>query len=139
MSMPAQPTRLALWIDKHGEPDQLKVEYRQTGTDTADTYITLTCSRSNKSIEVQPGDINERDRYGYKAGDDVCLNLSHATIVELTAGGRKRVDEWKAFQKREARDLAEFARLRRKFARKPAAPEAETMFEAYDPECIPGN
>src|SRR5437879_1312169 len=101
MTAPVRPSRLALWIDRHGEPDQLKVEYRQTGTDTAATWIILTCTGSKHSTEARPGDIG-KDSYGFKAGDDVYLHLSHATIVELTEGGRKRVAEWKAFQKREA-------------------------------------
>lgn len=113
MTAPKQPSRLALWIGKNGEPDQLKVDYRQTGADTADTWVILTCTHSKKSIEVRPGEIGG-DRYGHD--NDVYLHLGHATIVELTEGGRKRVDEWKAFQKKEARDLAEFERLKNKFA-----------------------
>jgi hypothetical protein len=113
MTAPKKPSPLALWIDKHGTPDQLKVDYRQTGTDTADTWIILTVTDSKKSTETRPHEIGS-DRYGYE--NDVYLHLSHASIVELTEGGRKRVDEWKAFEKKEAKDLAEFDRLKTKFA-----------------------
>lgn len=112
MTAPKEPSRLAKWIDKNGNPDQLKVEYRQTGPDTADTWIILTCTDRKKSIEVQPHELSS-ERWG---DHDVYLHLDHASIVELTDDGRKRLDEWKAFQKREAKDLAEFERLKRKFA-----------------------
>jgi hypothetical protein len=112
MPAPQKPSRLALWINKHGDPDQLKVEYRQTGTETADTWVILTCTHTKKSIEVGINEIGTQ-QYGE---DDVLLHLSHASIVELTDAGRKRVVEWKAFLAREAKDLSEFERLKKKFA-----------------------
>jgi hypothetical protein len=115
MSMPPEPTRLSLWMDKNGQPVALAVDYRQTGTDTAETFIVLTAS-NGKKIEVGRHEFEDcNGRYGTQPGHDVYLCISHATCMDWTEGGRKRLEEWKAFRNREQRDLAEFERLKKKF------------------------
>lgn len=117
--VPQKPSRLALWIAEHGTPNQLRVEYRPTGTDTADTWIILTVTdygKKGSQIEIKPEEL-VRDCYGYDRGQDVCLKLDHAHCVDLTDGGRKRLAAWKEFQKQEAADIAEFDRLKQKFGK----------------------
>lgn len=116
---PPKPSRLALWIAEHGMPNQLRVEYRPTGVDTADTWIVLTVTDYGKKVsqtEIRPGDL-ARDCYGYEPGEDVCLKITHAHCVDFTENGRKRLDAWREFQKKEAADIAEFDRLKQKFGK----------------------
>lgn len=119
---PTKPSRLALWIYKNGVPNQIKVEYRATGVDTAETWYILSVfndgfkpKKETASIEIRPGELEHNDTYGYQDGKDVCLRLDHAHCVALTECGRKRLDDWFAYQKKEARDIAEFERLKKKF------------------------
>lgn len=115
MGAPPKPARLSLWMAENGRPNQLRVAYRQTGTDTADTWIVFTVTDFGKkgaSIEARPGDFG-RDRWG---SEDVALIIDHAFCLDWTEGGRKLLEEWQAFVKKEARDLAEFERLKKKFA-----------------------
>lgn len=113
---PPKPSRLSLWMSGHGRPSQLRVEYRPTGVDTAETVVILTVTdyseKKGASIEVSPGEIG-RERYG--SNNDVFLHIDHAFIVDWTDQGRKRLDEWLSFNKRNARELAEFERLKKKF------------------------
>lgn len=110
---PPKPSRLSLWMDKHGRPHQLTVEYRAAGTDTAETWIVLAANAS-MTIEIRPGEL-ARDRYGLGHDGDTYLKLDHAFCVDWTEEGRKRLAAWRAFQKREAHDIAEFDRLKKKF------------------------
>lgn len=41
--------------------------------------------------------------------------VARTELFEFTESGRKKLDEWNAFQKREARDLADYTRLKAKF------------------------
>jgi hypothetical protein len=118
--VPPKPSRLLLWMDKNGTPSQLRVEYRPTGVDTAETWIVLSVIGERgivtASVDIHPGEL-ARDTYGNEPGQDVCLRLDHAFCVRPTENGRKRLDAWKAFQKREAADISEFARLKEKFGK----------------------
>jgi hypothetical protein len=109
---PPKPSRLALWIDANGRPNQLRVDYRPTGTDTAETIITLK-TEAGKSTECRPSEIGQ-DRHGCR-DRDVYFEIGHAYVADLTEVGRKKVQEWKAFQRREAHDIAEYKRLKLKF------------------------
>lgn len=118
-TMPPRPTRLSLWMATHGRPNRLTIDYVQTGTDSADTVITLDVVHQGKvlhSTKVTAADIPVLDRFGVTAGNDVRLVLDHAHVCDWTEYGRSRLAKWKAFEDTEARDLAEYARLRKKFA-----------------------
>lgn len=116
--MPPRPTKLSLWMGTHGRPNRLTVRYIQTGPDTADTTILLEVVHDGKvlhSTSVTAGAIPVLDRFGVTPGNDCRLILDHAHVVDWTEHGKKRLEAWKAWQDVEARDLAEYARLKKKF------------------------
>jgi hypothetical protein len=108
---PKKPSDLALWIAKNGDPDQIKVDYRQIGCDEAETYVILTVTSSGKSIEVHERELRDESY----ADCEAHIKLSHCSIVELTDLGQKRVTEWEKFVRVNARDLREYRRLQKKF------------------------
>lgn len=110
MSIPEKPSRLALWIDKYGSPNEMKIEYIQTGTDTAETKITLQTDKH--SIIIGRYEFSDSK---YDSKQDVYLCISHCSLFDLTDNGRKKLEEWKSFNKKEARDLSEYKRLQAKF------------------------
>jgi len=98
-----KPNETILKLYNLGWINEMKVDYRQTGTDTADTFCVL--GKGKKQIK---GKWNT-----YKEYLDVMV--SHAYIAKLKPEYEKQVEDWKKFEKENADDLAEFERLKVKF------------------------
>lgn len=90
------------WIARH-YVDTVKVEYRQTGTDTAETYVTLIAGKDK---------VTWRDSTFNKVAQ---LQLGYNTVVSPRYGVRERVEARDNWEKANARELAEFKRLWAKF------------------------
>lgn len=117
--LPPRPSKLSLWMYKHSRPTRLTVEYRPTGVDTAETVIILEVIDSQDKVlgktEVSRGDLLENNSYGHDPGQDVQLRIDHAHVADWTANGKKRLGEYLEWEKKEARDLADYRRLHTKF------------------------
>jgi hypothetical protein len=98
-------------MEKHGRPNQIKVDYVQTGTDTAETQVTFKTDHG-KSITV--GD-HEFGTSKFDTNHDVFVHIDFAHVADWSDDGRKQLSEWNTFNKAEARDLAEYKRLKKKF------------------------
>lgn len=115
---PPRPSRLSLWMEKHGRPHRMEIDYRQTGNDTAETVIIFSTLEYYKkkveaTIEVSRGEFGM-----YNArfeNDEVYLCIDHAHILDWTDAGRQKLNAWNAYQKKEERDIADYKRLRAKF------------------------
>lgn len=108
--IPAPVTDQERWIAKH-YVDTVKVEHRQTGTDTAETFVTL---------------IAGKDRVTWRK-ETFCkvarLELSYNTVVEPNYGVRDRVRAREAWEKANDEELAEYKRLRSKFEQQKEVPD----------------
>lgn len=117
--LPPRPSNLSIWMYKHSRPNRLTVEYRPTGADTAETVIVLEVIDSTGKVlgktEVSRGDLLENNSYGHDPGQDVQLRIDHAHVADWTANGKNRLDEYIAWERREAKDLADYRRLHTKF------------------------
>ena len=83
----------------------VKVHYYQTGTDTSET-----------DWEVFPSEgKSQRWRAGTVRGY-VQFEPDWVRLFKVLPSVRKEVEEWQAFEKKEKRDLAEYKRLKAKFA-----------------------
>lgn len=90
------------WIVHH-RPDSIRVEYRQTGADTAETYVHL--SEREQTVCWL-------DRTFRAVAD---LDLSHASIAKPEYGVRERVLDREKYEKNNAAELATYRRLKAKF------------------------
>lgn len=105
---PKKPSAVAAWLYKNGFADKMKVDYRMTGVDTADTWVILWSSRSPPArLECRPGSI--------LGNPEVELAISCNSIVTLTAEGRRVCHEREEYEETHAKELAEYQRLKDKF------------------------
>lgn len=98
-----KPTDLVIWLADNWPLTGLAVDYVQTGTDTADTEVTITGSKGSKRLRwttLQPL---------------IDVRVGYNSVAELKSHLAKQVVEWREFAKKEAKDLAEFERLKKKF------------------------
>ena len=93
----------ARWICSH-RVIGVSIEYVQTGTDTAETYLTLTPESGNK--------VRWLDRTFSKVAT---LELDHYRLVKPKYGVREEVEAWDKYEKANAAELAEYERLRAKY------------------------
>lgn len=100
--IPAPVTPEERWI-VHNRVDSVRVEYRQTGTDTAETYVHLTAGDRT---------VCWRDTTFKKVAR---LELSWATLVEPVYGLREKVEARDKWEKANAKELAEYQRLKLKY------------------------
>lgn len=102
---PRKPPGKLLEIFNLGRIDGVYVEHIQTGTDTADTRVTLSNLRQGGNVVG----------WVYEITPYITLRFSWATLAELKPEYVKQVEDWIAFEKKNARDLAEYRRLKAKF------------------------
>lgn len=82
----------------------IRVEYRMTSADTADTYVHLTGWEGQKACW--------RDTTFAKVAR---LRLDYNSCAEPLPGIREKVEARKAWERKNARELAEYRRLKAKF------------------------
>lgn len=100
--VPPDVTDEERWI-VHNRVDTISVEYRQTGTDTAETYLHL--KAGDKKVIWLDATFNKV----------ATLNLSWATLCEPKYGVRERVLAREEYEKTNAKELAEYKRLHAKY------------------------
>lgn len=91
------------WIVKNAVT-AIRVEYRQTGVDTAETYLHLT-PHQGKPVCWKASTFNRVAR----------LELTHFECVRPLYGVREAVEAREKWEKANARELSEYRRLKAKF------------------------
>ncbi len=97
-----KPNKIILNLYNLGWINEMKVDYKQTGTDTADTFCVL--SDGKKQIKGKWSTYKEY----------LEVRVSHAYIAKLKPTYEKQAEDWKKFEKENADDLAELERLKAK-------------------------
>jgi len=82
----------------------LRVYYYQTGTDTSDT-----------DWELTPAEGAKKRMKSHSVIDLVDLRPDWVRVLQVKSFVIKEVDDYKKFEKKEKKDLAEFERLKAKF------------------------
>ena len=82
----------------------IDIDYKQTGNDTAETYVTITGIN---------GDIAKGLWETYK--DYLFLHVSYNSVASIHDEYIKQVAEWKVYEEDNKKDLVEFERLKLKF------------------------
>lgn len=100
--IPDPVTEQERWIAKH-RVDSIRVEYRQTGTDTAETFVTLTDGKEKVTW------------VGSTFRKVARLELGYNTLATANYGVAERVAARDKWEEANARELAEYKRLRAKF------------------------
>lgn len=90
------------WIVRH-YVDTIRVEYRQTGVDTAETYVHLKAGKNE--VCWHSSTFNKVAR----------LYLSHNACVETNYGVREKVKAREEWEKKHASELALYKQLKEKF------------------------
>lgn len=90
------------WVVHHFV-DSIRVEYRQTGTDTAETYVHLTSGKDKVCWHEST----------FKRVAEV--ELSYSTIVKPKYGLREKVEAREKWEKANAAELATYRRLKEKY------------------------
>lgn len=98
-----KPNDVVLRLHALGWIHGLHIEQRQTGTDTADTFVKITGSNGKAS--------------GLWSTYEQHLDLTpdHNSICSLRRSDAEHVEAWERFERANAADLAEYKRLRAKF------------------------
>ena len=98
---PPRPSADAIKVDSLGLITKMEISYRQSGIDSADTWISL------NGVEFQ-GTVTSLLDY----------SPSYNSLVRLKDAERKKVKEWIEFERQNANELAEYRRLEKKFGGK---------------------
>lgn len=107
-----QPDELALWLSRYFI-DTMKIDYRQTGCDTAETYIIMSGSGMNDDDETV--DV-EREELLSEVSKYVDFQPSHNQVFVLSAKYDNECRAWWNFVEENEEDLEEYERLKKKFA-----------------------
>lgn len=102
-----KPDEHLLALYKLGWITGVSVDYRQTGTDTSDTYVTFANSYDNKKVM---GLLSNYTKY-------IKLDFSYNTVATIHPEFISMVTEWEKFEQKNKRELAEYKRLQEKFGR----------------------
>ena len=98
-----KPNATILTLFKLGQITGISVDYRQTGTDTAETYVTLT--GGNASFTGKWGTVKD-----YL---DVSVRVNE--VARLDRRYQVQCEDWLAFVSREKKEFKEYERLKKKF------------------------
>lgn len=98
-----KPNKNLIKLCELGYITEIKVSYRQTGTDTAETFVKIT--GSGGKVEGLWTTWNPYLR----------LRIDYNTIAEVVPHMQAEVEAWKDFEKKNAAELATYNRLKKKF------------------------
>jgi len=98
-----KPNKIVMKLCDLGWIHGLHIEQRQTGTDTAETFVKIT--GSNGKVEGR--------WHTYREFLD--LVPSHNSVCHVKEKYVRQVDDWRKFEKQNAKELAEYKRLKDKF------------------------
>lgn len=99
-----KPSSKLLRLYELGSISAISVEYRQTGTETADTFATITGSQGSLTDVVW-------DCYREFLDVRVWTN----TVAVIKRQYSNEIEEWRKFEDNNANELAEYERLKAKF------------------------
>ena len=97
-----KPTEIELWLVRSSPIHTVHVSYDMTGVDTADTNVTLTGSQGTRKFK----------KHTLQGLGGMCLGYN--SVFEPSRRVVEDVKAWTDFEKQNASDLAEFARLKEK-------------------------
>jgi len=103
-AIPQKPPETLSRLYDFGLIQGIHVDYRQTGDDTADTFVVL---KSSSGKEIR-GKWDTYKKY-------LCVGVTHAYIAELKDHYRQMVIAWRKYEKSNRAELAEYYRLKRKY------------------------
>lgn len=95
---PPRPSPDAFAVHKLGRIHTMRIEYRMTGTDTADTWLFL------NDVEFQRSVLTLLE-----------YSADHASLARLKDSERKKVKDWQEFETQNAAELAQYRHLHKKF------------------------
>lgn len=98
-----KPSNILLKLCEIGWIQGIFIEYKQTGTDTSETFVTLTGSK----------DILKGLWRTYSPYLDV--EVGHCYVAKIKQEMRSAVTDWKVFEQENKEELAEYKRLQAKF------------------------
>jgi len=98
-----KPSEIAMKLCSLGWLHGLHIEQRTTGTDTAEPFVKITGSNG-----IAEG------RWSTYVGF-LDLVPDHNSVCHVKERYVRQVQDWKKFEKKNARELAEYKRLRAKF------------------------
>lgn len=98
-----KPSEHALWLYKNWPIHGIKVEHKQTGDDTAESFVTVASAAGTRKMPALEF-------------DELCtLRRDYNSICDLKPSEKIKVTDWLAFENENKADLAEYERLRKKF------------------------
>ena len=99
-----KPNQEAINLVMFGPVIGIRVEHRQTGTDTAETYLHLKNREGKVSVVKAPTFHRFMD-----------LHLDHYRIARVKTDVQETVEEWQKFEKQHRAEIREYERLKAKF------------------------
>jgi len=99
-----RPNRTLLAIHELGRIESMTLKYHQTGTDTADDFVTL----KGQNGKVYKGKWTASRHYVQYVG-------LGGEVMELKPSYQSLVKEWKEFERQNVDELAVYERLKKKF------------------------
>lgn len=98
-----KPPELAIKLYRMQPICTIDIQYYQTGTDSADTFVTLT------SIDgvTSKGLWSTYEKY-------LCLQVSYNSVAELKPEWEHAVEAWEAYKKENRREIALLRKLKAK-------------------------
>jgi hypothetical protein len=98
-----KPNEKLLRLNGIGNIHTLRIDYRQTGTDTADTFFTVT------------GEHGAVKGLWSTYRDYLDVDVDFKSVARLKESYVVEIETWMKWKKTNAKDLAEFERLKKKF------------------------
>ena len=98
-----KPSEILIRLCKLGWIHGLHIEQKQTGTDTAETFVTITGSDGKA----------EGKWNAYR--DFLELVPGHNSVCHVKEKFIRQVEDWQNFEIQNAKELADYKRLREKF------------------------
>ena len=98
-----KPNEIAVKLCGIGCIHGLYIEQRQTGTDTADTFVKIT------------GSNGKAEGLWRTYREFLELVPDHNSVCHVKEKYARQVEDWRKFEKQNAKELAEYKRLKAKF------------------------
>jgi len=106
-----KPNEVELKLYEFGTIQGIKVDYRQTGTETAETYVELYSSKNTiKGLWKT-----------YR--DFLSVDVGHSSVARLKGSSSNKCKKWLEFVEDNKLELAEYERLKKKFTQLPEPPK----------------
>ena len=98
-----KPSHILIKLVDMGWLRGLLIDYRQTGDDSADTFVTITGDNG-----VAKGLWSTYEPF-------LDVKVGHASVCNVKRSEYEKVKQWRDFEEKNAAELSEYNRLRKKF------------------------